>query len=373
MTSETLYRAIGDINDDYIAQAHTSAKPARRALLRWVSVAAALCLLLGGALLSDLLGGSFFGNGDAAVFAAHREDFTPEIDSAILARFDNPAEVKKAYLMLTNEWFLADDLTDFSQAVTTDTVYVVPGGEDPSDTDAAYSLYSVDETGAIHWGCTVYPPENTTLPFGFSGLTYEMIEHSLSDVKHEDYIITFSPTLDIVFIWVRGTTGGDVIIAYPTRPDLLGLRNGGAYTLSEVQSALTDAYHACGASIPEADHSHKSHSDTRHGDHHTDDHHTRSQASGQTGGRRHSAARRFTGSMGCHDQTCTNAAHFHSCDNTCTDPAHYHSCDADCRVEAHNHPNQQGAEHHSGRHLIASIPAQKMPRLRTGHSPLGLL
>ncbi len=131
--------------------------------------------------------------------------------------------------MRTNEWFLSDELTDFSQVVTTDTVYVVPGGENPSDPDAAFSIYDVDEAGNIQWNCTAYPPANASVPFEFSGLTYEVIHHALSGIEHEDYIITYAPTLGIVFIWARGTAE-DTILAYPTRPDLLELENGGFYT-----------------------------------------------------------------------------------------------------------------------------------------------
>ena len=178
--------------------------------MRWGSVAAALCLLVGGALLSNIFGGfgnggGFFGGGDATVYAAHREDFPPEIDSAILAQFEDPTEVKKAYLMRTNEWFLADGLTDFSQAVTTDVVYVAPGGEDPTDSDAAYSIYSVDEAGTIQWSCTAYPPESELVPFAFSGLTYPMIHAALVTLEHEDYILTYAPQMGTVFIWVRDT------------------------------------------------------------------------------------------------------------------------------------------------------------------------
>ena len=279
MTKETLYRAMGDIDETYITEAYTYTKPKYRALRRWGAVAAVLCLLVGSGLLLNILSGGgflgnnggFFGSGDTTVFAAHREDFTPAIDSAVLAQFENPDEVKKAYLMRTNEWFLADDLTDFSQAVTTDTVYVVPGGEKLSDTnaDTAYSLYDVDETGAVHWNCSAYPSTDVTLPSGFSGLTYTVIEHTLETLAHEDYIITYAPRMSTVFVWVRGTAEGDVILADPTRPDLLGLESGGAYTLDELQCALTDAYHDSNTDFHKADHAY-----THHYTHHTDTHHT---------------------------------------------------------------------------------------------------
>lgn len=358
MTKETLYRVMGDIDETYIAEAYTDTKPKYRALRRWGAVAAVLCLLVGSGLLLNILSGGglfgnnggFFGDGDATVFAAHREDFSPAIDNAVLAQFENPDEVKKAYLMRTNEWFLADDLTDFSQAITTDTVYVALGSRELSDTDTAYSLYDVDETGTIQWDCTAYPSDDVTLPSGFSGLTDAVIAQALENLAHEDYIITYAPRISTVFIWVRGTAEGDVILTYPTRPDLLGLECGGAYTLDELQCALADAYHDNNTDFHRADHTYTHHTDTHHsntdtddrdlsGNHHTDDHQTQSET-----------IHHFTDSMGCSDQSCTNPDHFHDCDDNCTDPAHYHACDVDCRIEAHHHPKQDTSGHHTDRH-----------------------
>lgn len=348
MTKETLYRAMGDIDETYITEAYTYTKPKYRALRRWGAVAAVLCLLVGSGLLLNILSGGgflgnnggFFGSGDTTVFAAHREDFTPTIDSAVLAQFENPDEVKKAYLMLTNEWFLAEDLTDFSQAVTTDTVYVVPGGEEVTDADTAYSLYCVDETGTVSWSCTAYPSEDVSLPAGFSGLTYTVIEQKLATIAHEDYIITYAPQISTVFIWVRGTAEGDVILAYPTRPDLLGLESGAAYKLAELKRALADARQDATTAFHKADHTNTHHTDSDTLDnHHADDHHTQTETT-----------HHFTSSMGCSDQSCTNTSHFHSCDNDCTDPAHYHACDVDCRIEAHHHPKQDTSGHHTDRH-----------------------
>lgn len=338
MTNETLYRAMGDISETYIAEARAFRKTQKHRWIKWGGIAAALCLVLGAALLSNILGigGGPFGNGDSTVFAIHREDFTPDIESSILSQFEDPSEVKKAYLMRTNEWFLSDELTDFSQAVTTDTVYVVPGGENPSDPDAAFSIYDVDEDGNIQWDCTAYPPANASVPFEFSGLTYEVIHHALSGIEHEDYIITYAPTLGIVFIWARGTAE-DTILAYPTRPDLLGMENGGFYTLDEVQTALSNAYHSCGSEVTTAGHSHEN-------THHTDNHHTQ-----------HTTSRSFVSSMGCNDPNCSYSTHFHNCDESCDDPAHYHSCDADCTAESHNHPGSHHAENSSSQHFTNSM------------------
>ena len=340
MTNETLYRAIGDINEAYIAQAHTCEKSKRRALARWGSMAAAVCLLIGGALLSELMGGignggGFFGRGDATVYAAHRDDFTPGIDSAILAQFDDPSEVKKVYCMRTNEWFLASDLTDFSQAVTTDVIYVAPGGRELSDPATAYSTYGVNESGAIHWGCTAYPPDGASLPFGFSGLTYELIDQTLAGLAHEDYIITYASQMGIVFLWVRGTAEGDVIFAYPTRPDLVGLENGGMYTLSQLQSALTKAYRDCDTDLTDYSHENTHHTESTNGQH-----------------TQHSIGQHFIRSMDCSDPNCTNAAHFHDCPSDCSDGAHYHNCPTDCTIQSHGHPgghqNTGSSGHNNG-------------------------
>ena len=333
MTSETLYRAMGDIDERYIAEARTYQKKQNRIFIKLGSIAAALCLVIGIGLLSTLSGngGGPFGSGDSTVYAAHREDFTPDIDNAILSQFDDPSEVKKAYLMRTNEWFLADDLKDFSQAVTTDTVYIAPGGENPSDPASAYSTYNIDAEGNIHWSCTAYPPNDASVPFGFSGLTYEMIHHALAGIEHEDYIITYAPSLGIVFIWARGAAE-DTILAYPTRPDLFGLENGGFYTLAEVQTALSNAYHDCGSEITAAEHSHQN---THHTDNQPESHHT------ENSGNQH-----FSNSMGCSDKNCSDASHFHDCNEDCSDPAHYHFCESDCNIKEHNHPRDHHKNHH---------------------------
>ena len=182
-----------------------------------------------------------FGNGDATVFEPHREDFSPVIEDLVLEQFETDVEVKKAYILRTNDWFLAEDMSDFSQAVTKDCVYVVPGGEDGTDTERAYSFYKVNEESAIEWNGSAYPPSDAILPFGFSGLTYEVIDVVLNGMEYEDYIITYAQRLNTVFIWVR-CEEEDLIITYPTRPDLLGLEVGKIYTLEEVKDILTEAY-----------------------------------------------------------------------------------------------------------------------------------
>ena len=182
-----------------------------------------------------------FGNGDATVFEPHREDFSPVIEDFVLEQFETDVEVKKAYILRTNDWFLSDGMSDFSQAVTKDCVYVVPGGEDGTDTERAYSFYKVNEEKEIEWNGSAYPPTDATLPFGFSGLTYEMIDAVLNGMEYEDYIITYAQRLNTVFVWVR-CENEDLVITYPTRPDLLGLEVGKIYTLEEVKDILTEAY-----------------------------------------------------------------------------------------------------------------------------------
>ena len=236
---------MGGIRDDYIIAARAKKPAAGRVWIRLGAVAAALCLVVGIGLLGDVInGGGIFGNGDATVYAVHRDDFTPGIDSAVLTQFDDPSEVKKAYLMRTNEWFLSDKLTDFSQAVTTDVIYIAPGGENTSDLAKAFSTYGVHEDGTIQWGCTVYSPRDAEMPFEFCGLSYDVIDRALTGIEHEDYIIAYAPMMSMVYIWARGGAE-DTLIVYLTRPDLLGLENGGCYTLGEVCSALTNAYYGC--------------------------------------------------------------------------------------------------------------------------------
>ena len=182
-----------------------------------------------------------FGNGDATVLVPHREDFSSVIEKSVLEQFETDSEVKKAYILRTNDWFLSKDMSDFSQAVTTDHVYVIPGGEDGTDTGRAYSFYKVDEENVLAWNGSAYPPSDATLPYGFSGLTYEVIDLALDGMEYEDYIITYAQRLNTVFIWVR-CEKEDLIITYPTRPDLLGLEVGKIYTLEEVKGILAEAY-----------------------------------------------------------------------------------------------------------------------------------
>ena len=248
MTNEKLYELIGDIKEEYIQEAKRPQKRTSYLWLKFISAAACLCLVLvtcshflSGNLSDGSNGCGFFGNGDSEILASHRDDFTLEIEPAILAQFEDPAEVKKAYWLLSNEWFLSNELTDFSQAVTTDAYYIAWCDENGIYSDTAYSCYEVNETGSLEWGYTAYMPSDSSIPCEFWKLTYEMIDTALSDITYEDYIITYSPRLGTVFVWVRSSEK-DVILTYPSRPDLLGIECGEIYTLNELQEILTEAY-----------------------------------------------------------------------------------------------------------------------------------
>lgn len=247
MTNENILDAIGMINEEAVREAKAYRRPKSRNWIKWGAVAACLFLIIGIGVHIDRLneysgtGSGPFGNGDATLFEPHRGDFSSEIDHSILSQFDENIEVKKAYILRTNDWFLSDVLSDFSQVVTTDIIYVAPGGKESSSSNMAYSFYNINENGEIEWNSSAYPSDDASAPFGFAGLTYGMIDNALAEIDYEDYIITYSQRLNTVFVWVW-CEGGDVFITYPTRPDLLGLEIGSIYTLDDIQTALTNAY-----------------------------------------------------------------------------------------------------------------------------------
>ena len=213
-------------------------KQLKRIIMIWIS----MFLLTGCNQLRENYSNSGpFGNGDATLLEVHREDFSAGIDESIRNQFENKDELKKVYFLSTNDWFLAENMTDFSQIVTTEVAYVVPGGEDGTDNDTACSFYDVNEDGTIEWDSSSYTSADTSVPSGFSGLTYEMIDTALEGILYEDYIITYAQRLGTVFVWVR-SEAEDVIITYPTRPDFLSLEVGKIYTLEEIKSILTEVY-----------------------------------------------------------------------------------------------------------------------------------
>lgn len=192
----------------------------------------AVCVVLIGVTMSVYVGGNAE---NVSVLKPHRQEFTSGIESDIAKQFKGNEEVKKAYLLLTNEWYLSEELYDFSQVVTTDTMYVA------EDVTNGYSFYEVDKDGELQWKGNAYPPVEVAKPFGFYGLTYEMVDGVLEGMEYEEYIFTYSQRLRTVFIWVRGKKE-DVIITYPTRPDLLGLEVSGVYDLAAVKEILSTVY-----------------------------------------------------------------------------------------------------------------------------------
>lgn len=54
----------------------------------------------------------------------------------------------------------------------------------------------------------------------------------------------------------------------------------------------------------------------------------------------------FLSSMGCNDQNCTDASHYHDCPPDCTDYDHYHSCAPDCSEGEHHHSQPHHQDEH---------------------------
>lgn len=137
----------------------------------------------------------------------HREDFSSDIEQNIAVQLDDPSKVIKAYLMLSGTWFLSEKLSDFSQALTTEAIYAIPGDKQDGNPGHAYSLYAADENGVLEWKASSSgshlsgSSENQAVPCGFYGLTDEIIENELSEA-------------------------------------------GGIYTLPELQRTLSEAYEA---------------------------------------------------------------------------------------------------------------------------------
>ncbi|MDE5590319.1 MAG: hypothetical protein K2J60_14470 [Acetatifactor sp.] len=276
-----LYDSITNVKDEFVEEAQSSKRKdcvsAGKPILwrkkhptwkKWCALAASLCLVTGmGALVlmnllrSGINGGSyhsggfdngFWGSGDHALPDAHREDFTPGLSAEAEAAFEGVPGVMEIYRTLYNDWFLADDLTDFSQILTTEPLYIVPGsseGISGSAEDGAYSVYTLDENGIPRWGMGSSLPNNisVSVPYAFSGLTYDIIEEDLAGIDYDDYIIAHSTMLYTVFIWARCADGEDMFVTYPARPEFVGLENRGRYTLKEIQRILTKSYRDSGS------------------------------------------------------------------------------------------------------------------------------
>lgn len=244
MTKEKLFEAIGDIKEEHILEAKQPNEKKPHSWIKWGVLAACLCLVIkiGSIYIPNpnANGGCGFDTG-SKLLESHREDFSPEIDSTVLAQFENPDEIIKSYWILTNHWFLSDELEDFSQVVTTKVGYVSPGDDEGNDKDIAYSVYTVDEHGKIDWSYSSYPFDDTIVPNTFWKLSYEVINTALKDIDYEDYIITKCSRSGTVFVWVR-CESEDLFLTYPSRPDLTGLEVGRIYTLEEIQELLTKAF-----------------------------------------------------------------------------------------------------------------------------------
>lgn len=266
-----LYDSITNVKDEFVEEAqsiewkeYVSAE--KRALwqkkhpawTKWCALAVSLCLVAGiGALVlmnlrrAGINGGSFhsngfWGNGGHALLDVHRDDFTQGLSPEAEAAFEDLPGVMEIHRTLNNEWFLADDLTDFSQILTAEPLYIVPGyvrDISGSVKYGAYSVYTLDEDG-IRWGMGSSLTNNisVSVPYALSGLTYEIIEEDLAGIDYDDYIIAHSPMLYTVFIWARCSDGEDMFVTYPARPEFVGLENRGRYTLKEIQRILTEAY-----------------------------------------------------------------------------------------------------------------------------------
>lgn len=190
----------------------------------------------------------FWGNGDSSLLEARREEFTSGFSEEAETAFEGVSGVMKVYRTLDNRWFLAENIIDFSQVLTGETIYVVPGsgrGIDGPKEDGAYAVYTLDENG-MAWGMGASISEGDMVPSQFHGLTYDIIEEDLAGIDYEDYIITQSARLYTVFVWARCGEGEDVFVTYPARPEFLGLENRGRYTLEELRHILAETYYNSG-------------------------------------------------------------------------------------------------------------------------------
>lgn len=232
------------------------------AWMKWSVLAASLCLIAGaGYLMPAILtqnnknssysdsdyrnSDGFWGTRDYTLLEVHRDDFTPGFSAEAEAAFAHVPGVMKAYRTVPDAWFLAEELTDFSQALDAEPFYIVPGSSEgiggPQD-DGAYSVYTLDENGQPHWGMGVSSPDNDTVPYTFCRLTWDIIEEDLAGVDYDDIIISHSTRLYTVFIWARCSDGEDMFVTYPARPEFVQLENRGLYTLAEIRQILSEAY-----------------------------------------------------------------------------------------------------------------------------------
>ncbi|MBQ3559247.1 MAG: hypothetical protein IJA07_07040 [Agathobacter sp.] len=242
MTNEKLYDAIGDIKEQHILEAKQPKEKKPYAWIKWGVLVACLCLVIRIGIIYIPWGNSNGGCGptncDTTILKSHPEDFSPDITPSIIAQFPNPIEAKKAYRLLDNQWYLSNQLSDFSQVVTDYACYFVIGNEQGNEIDTCYTCYTVDSNDKLDFGFSAYP-HDPSMDSGIWGLTYAEIESALSEIDYEDYIITFAPYTENIYVWVR-CSSEDLLLTYPTRPDFTGLEVGGIYTLKEVQDILKE-------------------------------------------------------------------------------------------------------------------------------------
>lgn len=249
MTADKFFEVLGDVDENKIVEAEKlAAKPVRSHWRHWAALAACLTLVLAG--MGTVLhrvspaggggNGGIFGSGDDSLLPPHREDFTPVLEPA--AQSLGP-EVLKVYQMQTNEWFLSDELTDFSQAVTTQVQYLLPGEQETGtgERGPGYDIYTLGGDGQLQHSGSAMSSGDADLPSGLIGLTHGVIQEDIGDTPYDDYIVAVSHRLYTAFAWVRSAEG-DFFLAYPSRPEFVGLKNRGRYTLEELQDALTQQY-----------------------------------------------------------------------------------------------------------------------------------
>ena len=169
----------------------------------------------------------------------HPEDFSPHITPAEMEALGGDPEIKKIWYLSHENWFLSPDLTDLSQAITTQPLYCIPE-------DRGYTICSIGENGEPTQGITATAPQSSSVPYGLYGLTYAIIENDLSEVDYQDYIITYAPRLYTVIVWAR-CAGEDRFLTYPVRPEFVGTGVGTVYTLSELKAVFTAAYESNGS------------------------------------------------------------------------------------------------------------------------------
>lgn len=179
---------------------------------------------------------------DMDLLPSHREDFVPGIEPGLLAQLGGYDNTLQVYRLLDNAWYLSNELTEFSQAVTMEVFYVAPLDHVGQYSDRHYSYLLPQEDGSVRFSSAMVPQDAPT-PRGFSGLNDGVIRAVLEGVDYQDYILTSTyADLNCVIVWVR-CTQEDRFLVYASRPEFLKLEPGTLYTLDEVTAALAAFYH----------------------------------------------------------------------------------------------------------------------------------